>query len=244
MTIPAIGSRFPVRERLLEDQQWTWQRLSSPGTWWTGPQRLAIAAETRHAPACSLCLQRKDALSPREVAGEHDSLGSVPEPYLDAVHRIVTDSGRLSEAWLDDLRSRGLEDGPYIELVAVAVFTILIDVFHRGLGLDLPTLPEPESGEPSGHFPAMAQRTVAWVPMVSPADGLDDVYDGQPIIPYVRQSLSLVPEELRNLTRVEESHYLPMETMVQPGANDGRALSRVQIELLAARTSLLHDCFY
>jgi len=32
-----------------------WERLGRPGAWWDGGQRVAIAAETRHAPACALC---------------------------------------------------------------------------------------------------------------------------------------------------------------------------------------------
>ena len=40
-----------------------------PGTWLTGAERVAIASETRNAPNCTLCKQRKDALSLNDRRG-------------------------------------------------------------------------------------------------------------------------------------------------------------------------------
>ena len=53
------------------------RRIGQPGTWLTASERVAIAAETRHALHCPLCAARKAALSPGAVAGEHDSLGQL-----------------------------------------------------------------------------------------------------------------------------------------------------------------------
>ena len=234
----------PVRPELTEAQEIAWERLSRAGSWWSAAARIAIVEEARKARSCSLCQERKQALSPFGGPGRHLESGLLPAPYVDAVHRIVTDPGRLTQQWLDGLRDEGLEDGPYIELVGVLVTSLCVDVFYRTLGLPVPELPDPESGEPTRASPEEARKDVAWVPLVPPELALDTVYDGNPITPYVRQALSLVPDEMRNLVRMEISHYLPLEAMRRPGDNAGRALDRMQLEFLAARVSYLHDCFY
>ena len=242
--LPTSSLPVPVRPEVTESQALAWKRLSQAGSWWSGAVRVAIVAEARQAHTCALCRERKNALSPYGLPGRHLDAGPIAAPYVDAIHRIVTDPGRLTECWLDELREEGLEDGPYIELVGVVVTSLCVDVFYRTLGLPLPELPVPEAGAPSGYAPESASKDVAWVPMVPPDVGLEDVYDGNPIIPYVRQALSLVPDEMRNLVRMEVSHYLPLEAMRRPGDNAGHALDRMQLEFLAARVSYLHDCFY
>ena len=97
----------------------TWHRLSGPGTWWTGAQRLQIVAETRHAVACPLCRECKQALSPYAVSGEHASLGAVPAPVVDVIHRVRTDASRLTEAWLERTLAAGLTDAEYVEIVGI-----------------------------------------------------------------------------------------------------------------------------
>ncbi len=73
-----------------------WQRLASPGAWWSSAERIAMAAEVRHAWQCALCQARKEALTPAAVQGQHDHLGALPEAAVEVIHRVVTDSGRLS----------------------------------------------------------------------------------------------------------------------------------------------------
>ena len=48
-----------------------WERIAGPGTWWSGAQRVGIAAEVRAARTCPLCRERKLALAPGAVAGAH-----------------------------------------------------------------------------------------------------------------------------------------------------------------------------
>ena len=62
-------------------------RIGRPGTWWTGADRVAIAAETRHVVRCELCVARREALSPAMVAGDHSSLGTLPAAAVEAIHR-------------------------------------------------------------------------------------------------------------------------------------------------------------
>ena len=140
---------FPVREDLPAAHRRAWRRLAEPGTWWTGAERLAIAAEVRNARRCRLCAERKEALSPDGVSGEHAALGALPEAALEVVHRLTTDNGRLSRAWFDKTLAAGLDDVRYVETVGVVVTLLSIDSFCRGIGVPVHPLPEPVPGEPS-----------------------------------------------------------------------------------------------
>ena len=97
------GASLDVRSDILQTQRYIWHRLGEPGTWWTGAERMAIAAETRQAAGCALCAARKLALSPFSVDGDHDRIADLPEPVVDIVHRISTDAGRLTRSWFDSV---------------------------------------------------------------------------------------------------------------------------------------------
>ena len=86
----------PVREDIVEAHAQLWRQLAEPGTWWTGAERVAIAAEVRQARACVLCRERKTALSPAAVQGTHGGMGVLPDSVVEMVHRVTTDPGRLS----------------------------------------------------------------------------------------------------------------------------------------------------
>ena len=58
----------------------------------------------------------------------------------------------------------------------------------------------------------------------------------------VISALSLVPENVRWLHDLSEGHYLSFAEMRMP--DPLRAISRPQIELIAARVSALNECFY
>ena len=68
------GLPWPVRDEITAAQRQAWERLGRPGTWLTGAERIAMAAETRNAAHCALCRERKEALSPDAVEGSHDHL--------------------------------------------------------------------------------------------------------------------------------------------------------------------------
>src|SRR5436305_1610110 len=67
------------------------------GTWWTGAERVVIAAESRAAADCGLCRARKGALSPAAVGGEHEAWAGLPALTVDVIHRVRTDAGRLTQ---------------------------------------------------------------------------------------------------------------------------------------------------
>ena len=241
-TISYAATEVPVRVDLVEAQRHLWQKLAEPGTWWTGAERVAIAAEVRKAWTCSICTDRKAALSPTAVAGEHDTNGDLPAPVIEMIHRITTDPGRLSKDWYEKLLADDVEDTHYIEALGVVVRTVSIDSFCRGLGVPPHPLPTPVSGEPSRRRPPQAQMDVSWVPMIPNGQetGPDaDVYFGHPV-PNVIRAMSLVPDEVRSsIHSLLIAHYIEIPHALDPTSSGGRAISRAQIELIAARVSAL-----
>jgi hypothetical protein len=239
------ASGVPVREDARTAHAFLLEHLRRPGTWWTGAERIAIAAESRNALACALCRERKAALSPSAVAGKHATLGAVRPAALEAIHRIRSDPARLSRRWFDQQIAGGLRVEAYVELVGVVTLVAGLDAFCRALGIPPFALPAPLAGEPERRVPPGAKGGIAWVPMVAPEDLREpdlDLYGSAPMVPNIVRALSLVPAEVRALRRQSDAHYVPLGKLTDPRA--GRALSRPQIELVAARVSALNQCFY
>ena len=237
----------PVRADIQLAHTTIWQKLAEPGTWWTGAERVAIAAEVRKAYTCQLCAARKAALSPSAVEGLHDTTGLVSEVMLEMTHRITTDPGRLSKEWYEQLSAQGLQDTHYVEALGVLVRTISIDTFCRALDVPLHPLPPPMAGAPSQYRPPLAQHNGEWVRTFPPGEvrGPDaDLYGGRPAAPVLR-ALSLVPDEVRlSIFTLLPAQYMDPFRVRDPACDPGRAINRAQIELLAARVSVLSQCFY
>ncbi len=243
---------YAIPEHKVRAHRGAWGYMASPGSWWTGAERVAIAAASRAAWECGLCSERKAALSPFAVTGRHadpaaPTAATLPDEVTDAVHRITTDSARLTESWVSGLVGEPFTYGHYVEMVSIVVNLASIDSFHRALGLALEPLPEPEPGEPDGYWPPGAALDVAWVPMIYP-DNLtgkeEDIYFGARETAHVIRAMSLVPDAVRWLSRLSEAHYLPTPEVMDMTSSGHLSLNRMQIELVAARTSILNDCFY
>jgi hypothetical protein len=240
-----------IRADLTTAQADAWAAIGAPGTWWTGAERVAIAAETRHAAGCRLCAARKAALSPSMVAGDHDSLGGLPSSAIEAIHRIRTDPGRLGESWYRGLIDAGLGEERYVELVSVIAVTVAVDTFRRAAGLALWPLPLARTGEPSRRRPAGAKPGVAWMPTLLPDDCSADDPDLYQADPgprrrgggYVHHALSLVPRAMMQWWDMFEVMYLPSAAMRDFG-REYRAISHAQIELLASRVAAINQCVY
>jgi len=238
-----VGLPLPIPETMRGAQRRAWERLAAAGVWWTGAEKVAIAAEVRAARACSLCQERKAALSPHAVAGEHAASETLPAAVVEAAHRIATDPGRLTRAWYEKMLAAGLSDAHYIELLSVVVTVVNLDALHRALGVAPERLPAPRAGEPSRERPRAAQEG-AWVPMLAldSAEGRA-LFEGRPRVPNVARALSLVPDAVRQLNELSNVHYLPMDQVMDPHAHM-RHLTRAQMELVAGRVSALNECFY
>jgi hypothetical protein len=236
-----------MRQELRKAVPKAWRGLGEPGVWWTGLERVTIARETRAARLCVLCRTRKAALSPHAAPGMHDSSTDLSSPAVEAIHRIVSDPGRLSEAWYKRTTTSGLTDEAYVELLAVVSIVTAVDTFDRGCGAPLRALPDAAPGEPSRRRPRGAKPGLGWMPMLAPEDVTSDdppLYSSAGRIGgYVHQALSLVPAAMMQFWDLFEAMYLPQDAMRDFG-REFRAITHAQIEMLAARVAVRNQCVY
>jgi hypothetical protein len=238
---------YPIRTDLPNTNRAIWDHISRAGCWWSGQERVAMAAEIRRARSCSLCRERKASLTPYSIPGTHDDNGSLPPEVVEVVHRLTTDSGRLKKSWYDDLLKHGLTDAQYVEILSVVAVVLAVDELHHALGLPMEPLPEPVPGDPSNYRPPGAKPAGAWVPMISFEGAIDaeaDIYGGGSRIVNVVSALSLIPDAIRLADSILNTYYVFGADMPNLSKNSGRALQRSQMEFIAARVSSINDCFY
>ena len=236
-----------MRSELSEAITRAWRALGTCGVWWTGGERLTIALEARAARDCALCLRRKAAPIPQAVAGTHTVETTLSPAAIEAIHRIVTDPGRLSEAWYKRTIASGLTEEAYVELLGVVAMTTAVDTFDRALGAPLRTLPPAGAGQPSRRRPTGAKPGLGWMPMLAPADVTDD---DPPLYAIagrgggnVQRALSLVPQAMMQFWEMFEPMYLHQNAMRDFG-REYRAVSHSQIEMMAARVAVQNQCVY
>jgi hypothetical protein len=241
-----VSAPIAIRDDLAAAHARAWERLGRPGTWWGGAERIAIAAETRHAPSCTLCRRFKQALSPAAVEGEHESLGALPETVVEVVHRVCTDPGRLSERWFRGVIALGLSTEKYVETVSIVAHVVAIDTMARGLGLAPLPLPQAQPGNPSRYRPAGANPGGAWVPWIEPPDLSEreaGIYPAGRPAANIMKAMSLVPNEVGSFFDLV-SHQYQGSLQMRDFTHEYRAINHAQIELLAARVSALNQCLY
>lgn len=241
------GAVAPIAPDVVVAHARYWERLARPGSWWTGAERVAIAAETRAARTCRLCAERKMAVSPNAVDGRHDRPEEtpevLPEAAIEAVHRITTDAARLSASFVESLARGGVDDGHYVELLGVVVSITSIDFVCRGVGASLHPLPEPLPGDPSHYRPVAARPGPGFVATIPSGDlGPEEQDLWRGTTGNVIRAMSLVPDAVRDLALLGAVHYVPSDRVTDPTAS--RTLSRPQMELVAGRVSALNECFY
>ena len=238
---------YPIRDDIPEAYRTYWDQLAQPGTWLTGKERVAIAQEVRNALVCPYCAERKNALSPYAFPGEHLHSGNLPELVVDAVHRVVTDQTRITQAYIDDNASKGLSNEAYVELVGVVVAVLSIDEFHRALGMPVEALPDPLPGNPSQYKPANLSDDIGFVPTVPPKGAVgeeSDLWSKELLARNVMRALTLVPNAFREWHAISAAQYLALDQMPDYFQDDARSINRLQMELVAGRVSAVNECFY
>jgi hypothetical protein len=220
-----------VRPDLLDAHRRAWDALGWPGTWWTGAQRVELAATALRALTASEPLPPWTA--PSMVRGCVPADPVAPLAAHDAIYRVAAHAATLTESWYDGMCSE-FGDVAYVELVAIACTVAAVVAFRRAAGLGPWELPSTEPGEPSHELPDhLVSCGLNWVRVVAPADEKAAVV----------QAFTSVPAENERLWMLAAAQYIPHLEMVDPKWNRG-TLSRPQMELVAARISQLRECFY
>ena len=142
---PSPGDEF---ERLVDRE---WARLAAVGTWWTGGERLAIAADARLAHA-----------------GDPPS-GILPRPVEEATRRVAVEAATIRGTDVARWEMEGLNSFAYVEIVGIVARLAAIEATAFGLGHKERLLPEPLAGEPSCRRADGAAITTGWAPTVGPA---------------------------------------------------------------------------
>ena len=246
-TFEYTESPYPVRENIVAANRLAWDRIAGPGNWWTGEERIVIAEAVRKAADCGLCSARQSGNSAEGTPGEHDHAGMLPIRAIEAIHRLANEPAQLDRKWYEGLLDDDFTDAHYVEIVGIAVTVVCIDAFHRALKLPLEPLPKPKPGTPTFYRPHTAVLSdQAWVPMITKSASVgtaeEDLYPGAHT-GNVLMAMSLVPDAVRLLNDTHTAHYVDFARVGFAGPSDWE-LSRPQIELIAARVSVLNHCFY
>ena len=240
---------LPVRDDIAEALPQVWAQIGQPGTWLTARERVAVAAESRNARHCLLCAERKEALSPYAVQGEHDSLGDLPDDKVELIHKMMTDPGRIAGHWYEALTGGGLPETEYVEIVGLVACTVGVDTFCRGIGMAPPDLPIPQDGAPSREAVGeeYLNRDLAFAPTLDPfVDGpLQKEFfpGGPPSAAHIRRALSSVPDSQRQFWQMATVLYMNGMQM-RDFSTEYRAITHAQIELVAGRVSAINQCVY
>jgi len=206
------------------------ESLVGPGDWLTGSQRRAAALEARDARTNELDQQRRDALSPNAVPGGHEATAELQAEAVEVIHRVASDPGRLTQAWADEMMTV-LGEETYTELVGIAACTAVLDMFAWAMTGDDGQLGDNTAGSPANERPDDVGDVGAWVSQTT-GTGMANV----------SRSLSLVPVTNRAWVGLVQALYSRGPEFLDLSWD--RALSRPQVELVAARTTAELECFY
>ena len=228
-----------VRSDLADAHAATVAQWAEPGNHWTGAERLAMVTEVRqaraHASADGKTLPAwvrpttVDANTKPHLPVSGDTL---PAVAIDTVWRLTNHPGTLTADWYQATLDEGLTPERYVELVAVVATANCLDVFTAALGVPPVDLPAPRAGEPDGATVDDVAVRAHWVP-TAPVRG-----------PNVGKALTAVPVAVMAWRRLSDAQYVPTEALLADLRWSRGSLDRLQVELLAARTSLLNECFY
>ena len=116
-----------------------------------------------------------------------------------------------------------------VEAVSLVSMLAAVDNTHLALGAELEPLPDPQPGEPIGTIAAglKKRRTHVRMPRNS-----------------ITVALELLPDENEAYAAACGPHYMTFAEMASPLFERSPGLNRAQLETIASRASLFHECFY
>ena len=224
-----------LRDNLTRAHQQSWQAIGQPGSFLTAKQRVDIVRIARESLDCHLCADRKDALSPNAISGEHHCTSETFDPtVVDFIHRVRTDPGRITHHLFKTV-TQAISTAEYVELVGVLNTAVIIDTLHNAIGLGWPALPKAGHGEPVRISNPNVVDDGAWVPILDV--GVNETAEtGLPRVPNIARSLGLVPGALELFFNTFRPHYALQDIPL--------SISQAQAEFVASRVSAINECFY
>jgi len=153
---------------------------------------------------------------------------SSSQPLDELTHRLTVAPATIRQGFVREMENGGIPSSTYVEVLGLVARLTAIDTFAFGLGVDPAPLPPPTEDEATGELADDAAIDGGWVPTVGPA--------------FPPTALSLVPGEHRAMLDLHNVFYLSIAGMADLDVD--RGLHRTQMELVAARTSLLNECFF
>jgi hypothetical protein len=234
-------SNFPISEQTDKLHRAQLLSFSEPGTWGSATMRRAIAAEARKA---------------RCEAGAQESIGDeplaetaqLPEAARRLARAVAHGGIEIDRAFCEQTQADGVTEGAYVEIVGIVARVAHLDVFARGVGIPSRPLGEAvEEREPTFARPAEATKEgffTASIPNAPAGGEVAKALFGQKSAPNILRSLSLVPDEARRLIAVITEEYYSTQARTDLTYSPQAALSRPQLEFVAARVSALNQCFY
>lgn len=184
-----------------------WDVLARPGATLTGTQRVAIASAVRDPQGQS---------------------GVASHGLREFAIKLYVDPATIRE---EDVRRPADVDGDAstVETIAIVSMLAAVDAFHHAVGIDIPALPEPVAGDPTGDVTEGLKRRRTHVP-VPPGP-----------IPF---TLDLVPSDARVYLALHGPLYMTGDEMDRDDFERTPGLNRAQMELVSSRLSFHNECFY
>lgn len=186
-----------------------------------------IETEQRHfadlaAPGAVLSGEDRIALAEAARSGDTDSA------LQDFAHRLYTSPGSVHAEHVR-AAADAESDAAAVEAIGIVARLRAIDRVHEVVGVDLEPLPEPLPEPPTGEITPGLKLRRGHVPM--------------PPGP-IPVTLDLVPSEGDALRAMFGALYMTEHEMGDPHFHREPGLNTPQLETIAARISLLNECFY
>ena len=222
-----------IRDDLALAHRETVEAWARPGNHWSAAERLAIVGEVRRARAAEALPAW---VAPSTVDGLVDGLADgrhpLPAVAVDAVWRLTNHPGTLTREWYDGIVARGLDPEPTSSWCRSWPRPVAWRCSPRRSVCRLDPCPGRPRASPTGRCrPRQPSRPTGCRP--APGRG-----------PNVGRALTAVPVAVAAWRRLSPVQYMPPEALRGDLQWSRGALDRRQVELLAARTSLLNECFY
>jgi len=143
-------SPAPVPDDLPGLMSSVWEDISTPGSGWTGTERVALANISRMARS-----------------GNHSGQTSLPHGAVRAAELITTEPQMATKQWVDRV-VKDIGEPRYVELVGVVAAVTGVDIITQFLGAQTVPLPTPKPGAAVSGTNPSARTGKAWVKMEGP----------------------------------------------------------------------------